>query len=186
MTTSTKTAPIKTAPTKATLTKTAQVKATATKPQMIKQSWDVKRMQEEATKMVSHKIAARIRFLKKHSGKEIDEMEKVSAHVYADSLKDRGVKTPMDLVKYLAEYEVNMFGAGASIGGDDQCAVLINQKSAVWLATLQANDFSEEQIETMQDHFSGWMKHLGHGLGFKAHIEILDDGNGSKITFTQK
>ena len=143
-------------------------------------------MQEEATKMVSHKIASRIHFLKKHPAKEIEDMEKLSAHVNADMLLSNGVKTPMDLAKYLAEYEVNMFGSEASVSGDDQCAVLINEKSTVWLETLRANDFSKKEIEAMQEHYSAWMKHLGHGMGFKAHIEITEDGNGSTITFTQK
>ena len=160
--------------------------STSMQTEKIKQSWDLQKIQEEATKMVSHKIASTIHILKKHPGKEIKEMEKVSAHITADMLKNCGVKTPMDLVKYLAEYEVNMFGAEASISGDDQCAVLINEKPTVWLETLKANDFSEEQIETMQEHFISFMKHLGHGLGFKAHIEIAEDGNSSKITFTEK
>ena len=159
---------------------------TSTKMQKIKQSWDINKLQQEATKMVSHKIASTLHILKKHPGKEISEMEKVSAHITADMLKNCGIKTPMDLAKYLAEYEVNMFGSEASISGDDHCAVLINEKSTVWLETLEANDFSEKQIETMHEHFSSFVKHLGHGLGFKTHVEIADDGRSSKITFTEK
>jgi len=159
---------------------------TSVKTQKIKQSWDIQKMQEEAVKMVSHKIVGKIHFLRKHSAKEIDEMEKLSAHVNADRLKHYGVKTPMDLARYLAEYEVNMFGSSAGASGDEECAVLTNDKCAVWSETLRTNDFTEKEIERMQEHYSSWMKHLGHAMGFKAHIEITEDGFGSKITFKQK
>ena len=47
----------------------------------VTQSWDIKAMQKAATKMVAHKIASRILFLDKHHEKEIDGMEKASAHL---------------------------------------------------------------------------------------------------------
>jgi predicted RNA-binding protein Jag len=159
---------------------------TSTKAKKITQTWDIKRLQEEAIKIQSHKIASTMHVLKKHPGKEITEMEKVSAHITADMLKNFGVKTPLDLVKYLADFEVNMFGSEASTSGDAKCAVLINEKPAVWLETLRTNTFSENQIESMQEHFSSFMKHLGHGLGFKAHVDFAEDGKSSKITFTEK
>ncbi len=152
----------------------------------IKQSWTVTDMQAAATKMVSHKIASRINFLDKHHAKEIDQMEKASAHLNAEMLIRDGVKTPLDLAKHLAEYEVNMFGSEASISGDSECASLISEKSAVWLETKQANNLSEDQIKAMHDHYSSWMKHLGHRLGFKVHIELTEDGNSSTVTFRVK
>jgi hypothetical protein len=81
----------------------------------IKQSWDIKEMQKAATTMVSEKIASRIHFLEKHNGEETEEMEKASAQLNAEKLIKSGVKTPLELVKYLAEYEVNMFGSQASL-----------------------------------------------------------------------
>ena len=101
-------------------------------------------------------------------------------------LTKSGVKTPMDLVKSLAEYEVNMFGSEASISGDDNCAVLTNEKSTVWLETIKEHNFSEDQRSAMQEHYTSWMKHLASKLGFKVHSEIAKDGNSSKLTFTSK
>jgi len=155
----------------------------ALQTQKITQTWDIKKMQAAATKMVSHKIATRIHFLKKHHAKEIDEMEKSAAHLEAEELMRSGVKTPLDLVKYLAEYEVNMFGSEASISGDDQCAVLINEKPTVWLQAKHDGSLDGHQSEAMQEHYTAWMKHLGHKLGFKAHVEIAKDGKSSKVTF---
>jgi len=44
--------------------------------QQIKQTWDVKKLQEAATKMVAHKIASRLDFIQNHPGKEIEDMER--------------------------------------------------------------------------------------------------------------
>jgi len=160
--------------------------STSMQTEKIKQSWDIKEMQEAATKMVSHKIASRINFLEKHPGKEIEEMEKASAHLNAEKMKKCGVKTPLDLAKHLAEYEVNMFGAEASVSGDDDHAVLTNEKSPVWLETKKSNNLSKDQQTTMQTHYSNWMEDLAQGLGFKAHVDIAKDGNTSQITFSRK
>ncbi len=152
----------------------------------IKQSWDIKEMQKAATTMVSEKIASRIHFLEKHNGEETEEMEKASAQLNAEKLIKSGVKTPLELVKYLAEYEVNMFGSQASFSGDDESAVLINEKSNVWLQTKHANHFSEKSVSAMMEHYISWMKHLGHKFGFKVEVEIAEDQNSSKATFSTR
>ena len=136
--------------------------------------------------MVSHKIASRIHFLENHHDREVDDMEKAAAHFGSEVLQRSGVKTPLDLVKYLAGYEVNMFGSEASISGDDDSATLINEKSTVWLETKRANSFSDAQVEKMHEHYTAWMKHLGHKFDFKVHVEIAKDGNSSTVTFTNK
>ena len=102
-------------------------------------------------------------------------MEKASAQLNSDVLQAAGIKNPLDLVKHLAEYEVNMFGSEASISGDENCATLINEKSQVWLETIKQNNLSSEQIETMLDHYGAWMKHLGHRFGYKVHIDFAKE-----------
>ena len=101
--------------------------------QKIQPTWDVKKLQEAATKMVSHKIAGRMECIQNHPGKEIENMEAHTAKIKAEMMKECGVKTPFDLVKHLAEFEVNVFGAEASIEGNDQNAVLFNERPVMWL-----------------------------------------------------
>ena len=107
--------------------------STSIQKQKLTQTWDTKKLQEAATRMVAHQITTRLQFMEKHPGKEIEDLEKASAQSKAEMMKQHGVKTPMDLVKHLAEFEVNMFAAEASIEGTDQNAVLLNEKPTVWL-----------------------------------------------------
>jgi hypothetical protein len=153
--------------------------------QKIKPTWDVKKMQEAATNMVSHKIASRLQCIENHPGKEIEEMEKHCAQMKAEVIKQYGVRTPMDLVKHLAEFEVNMFGAEASIEGNDQQATLINEKPTVWLDAKKQTHLSKDQEMKMQKHYRQWMDDLAQQFGFKAQVEIAHDGNSSKITFSK-
>jgi len=103
----------------------------------------------------------------------------------AEMMKQCGVKTPMDLAKHLAEMEVNMFGAQASVEGDDQKAVLFNEQPTVWLEAKKLIKMSKEQEQTMQKHHRQWMEDLAQGLGFKAQVEYGTDANSSKITFSK-
>lgn len=159
---------------------------TSFQKQQIKQTWDVKKLQDCATKMVAEKIAGRLKCIEKHPGKEIEEMEKASAHLRSETMKKCGVKTPMDLVKHLAEFEVNMFGTQASIGGEEKNAVLYNEKPTVWLEAKKLIHLTKAQEETLQHHYCQWMEHLAQGFGFKADVEVANDGNSSQITFSSK
>ena len=113
--------------------------------QKIKATWDVKKMQETATKMMSHQISGRLQSIEKQPGKEIDAMEQQCAHLKAQCMKESGVKTPMDLVRHLAEFEVNMFGSEASIEGNDRTAVLINEKPTVWLEAKKQSNMTKSK-----------------------------------------
>ena len=113
-------------------------------------------------------------------------MEKSSAHSKAAMLKQCGVKTPMDLAKHLAEFEVNMFASEASVEGTDQNAVLLKEKSTVWIEAKKMANMTQEQETKMQHHYRQWMEDLAQNLGFKANVELAKDGNGSKVTFSSK
>jgi len=152
----------------------------------IRPTWDVKKLQEAATKMVAHKIASRLHFIDSRPGNEIEEMERSSAQLKARMLKECGVKTPLDLVKHMAEFEVNVFNAEASVSGDENTAVLNNEKPTVWLEAKKMVQMSKEQETKMHHHYKQWNEDLAEAFGFKAQVEISPDGNKSKITFSRK
>ncbi len=154
--------------------------------QKVKQSWDMKKTQEAAAKHAAHRIVSRLQYIEKNSGKEIDELERDSALLKADMMKKCGVKTPMDLVKHIAEFEVNLYGAEASIQGDENNAILVTEKSTVWEEARKLSKMSKDQEVRMQTHYRHWIDSLAQGLGFKSHLEIANDGVSSKLTFTTK
>lgn len=149
----------------------------------VRPTWDVRKIQEAATMLVAHKIASRIQVIERCAGNEVEKMEKSSALLKAQMLKDCGVKTPMDLVNHLAEFEANMFNSQVSIGGTDKNAFIVNERPTVWLEAKRIANFSKEQESRMQQHYKEWMEYLAEALGFQATVEIAPDGNRSKITF---
>jgi hypothetical protein len=153
--------------------------------QQIKQSWDLHKMQESATKMVAMQIGCRLHFIETHPGKEIEALEKHAAQHKAEMLKGCGVTSPLELVRHIAEFETNMFGATASIEGDDSRATLFNEKPTVWLEAKKLAKLSKEQEELMGQHYKQWMLNLAEAFGYKAQVELGADGNSSKITFSK-
>ena len=154
--------------------------------QTIKQTWDLKKVQEAATKHAAHRIVSRLHFIEKHPGKEIDELEHASAHLKSEMMKKCGVRTPMDLAKHIAEFEVNVYATEANVQGDEQNAVVVTERSTVWQEAKKLGNMTKEQELTMQTHYRQWIESLAEGFGFKAQLEISKDGNSSKITFSHK
>lgn len=159
---------------------------TSVQTQQIKPTWDLKRVQEAAVTHAAYTIISRLHCIEKHAGKETDERENASAHLKSELMKKRGVKTPMDLVKHIAEFEVNMFGADANIHGDDQNATLVTEKSPVWQEAKKLGNLTKEQETIMQTHYRQWMESLAQAFGFRAQVEVSQDSNSSKITFSNR
>jgi predicted RNA-binding protein Jag len=97
-----------------------------------------------------------------------------------------GIKTPLDLVRHMAEFEVNLFGAEASISGDDNEAVLFNEKPAPWLEAKKIAKMNQEQEKEMQKHHEQWLKHLAEKLVFNIKFETAADVNSETLTFSRK
>jgi tRNA nucleotidyltransferase/poly(A) polymerase len=146
-------------------------------------------MQESAIKMSAVRIADHLDFLENHHDKkehrkEIEALDKLSAERKAEMMKGCGVKTPLELVRHIAEYETNMHGATVSIEGDDSVATLFNEKPTVWLEAKKLVKMNKEQEEKMHHHYKTWMHDLANAFGFKVKVELCPDS--SKITFSLK
>jgi hypothetical protein len=156
--------------------------------QQLKQSWDLNKVQESATMMVAMQIASHLDFLEsnheKSHGKEIEEMDKIAAHRKAQMMKKCGVTNPLELVRHLAEFETNMFGAEVSIEGDDSRATLSNEKPTVWLEAKKLANMNKEQEEKMHHHYKKWMHDLANAFGYKVQVQLTSDS--SRITFSLK
>jgi len=158
--------------------------------QLTKQSWDLQKVQEVATKMAAMQIVSHLGFIeshhdkKSHHGKEIEAMDKLSAERKAEEMKRCGVLTPLDLVRHIAEFETNMHGSITSVEGDETAATLFNEKPNVWLEAKKLGDMDEDQEEEMHHLYKKWMKNLAKEFGFKVEVEL--DSDKSKITFSVK
>jgi predicted RNA-binding protein Jag len=152
--------------------------------QKIRPSWDAKKMQEAATKLVAHKIACQISLVEKCAEPQVEETQRLSASRKAEMLKQSGVNTPLSLVEHLAELEVNLFNADVSISGDNREATLFNENPTVWLEAKKIARITRAQDEKMQRHYKQWMEYLAREFGWHAKVEISPNGDTSKITFS--
>ena len=80
---------------------------TALQKQSINPSWPVEKIREAAAcfagMMISDKLS-----LFQQSPEEIEALSRESAQKRAELFKSKGVKSPMDLVRHMAEFEVNL------------------------------------------------------------------------------
>ncbi|CAN5473033.1 hypothetical protein BH10CYA1_BH10CYA1_49850 [soil metagenome] len=77
-----------------------------------------------------------------------------------------------------------MFGATASIEGDDSRATLFNEKPVVWLEAKKLANLSREHEDKMHKHYKKWMHDLADAFDYKVQVELCSDS--SKITFSRK
>jgi len=158
---------------------------TSLQKQPIKQSWPIEKIQEAARHFAGFIISDKLLLLE-NSPQAADPLCEQSAERKAELFKSLGVKTPMDLVRHMAEFEVNLFGAQASISGDDNKAVLFNEKPAAWLEAKKIANMSPEQEKEMQKHHEQWLKNLAEKLGFSVEVDMAADRNSETLTFSRK
>ena len=153
----------------------------AKEKQNVQANWPVERMQKEFTKMIAGKIISRLKLVESGHQNAVDKFAEISAKQVAEMLKLNGVKTPLDLVKYMAEHQANLFGAKVQYAGDEKSATLFNENPTVWLEAKRIANLTPQQEELMRKEYENWKRNLAESLGFKAEVEI--DKSGSQVTF---
>jgi len=154
--------------------------------QTVKADWPIQKIQEEITKTIASKIVSRLTMLEEDQEAAVEQHEKISAEQVAEGFKKCGVKTPLDLVKHMAEHEANLFGAQVEYAGDDKSATLFNLKPTMWLEAKKMAKMTSEQEQMMHEQYENWQENLAEALGFTAEVEITNNGNSSQITFSKK
>lgn len=152
----------------------------------IQPKWSIGELRREATRMVASSIVARIKMMEKAPAGQVNKFVKSSAKEKASFFKACGVQSPLDLVKFLAEHEVNMFGSRAKISGDEDSAFVINEWPRVWLEAKRLAPMNHKQEQMMIHQYETWMQELGKTFGFTTKVQITKKGCGSTITFSRK
>lgn len=149
----------------------------------IEPTWDVDRVRKEAAKLIiEYKIAMSVA-----AQEDEDILEKMQNVFYADIVKQlaqKGISTPIALVRYLAELTVNLGGGSVSISGDDKEATiqydelpgLEDLKEKMGLTSPQKKTRMLEIYEKSLNRFSSL-------LGLKASVEVDFDKPFARIKF---
>ncbi len=115
--------------------------------------------------------------------KAVDEFQTELRNFRVESLKKVGVKTPIELVKALAEFEANLFGSKIEIWGDETKAFMAYNQCAMWNAMKKIGQFTEQQEEEMGSKFAHCMQMLAKEFGFKGETKF--EGEACVLSFSK-
>lgn len=144
---------------------------TATKT-VIESKWAINKIQEESTLLLSKQWFAAFEVLSKYGPEAIKEFEQKMLQEKAEHYKKLGVKTPIELVKAMAEFEVNVFGSKIEVSGDDKEAWLTYQLCGCWNAMQKARPMTPEMEEKMGQCFQTHVGYLAEAFGFKGEVKF--------------
>ena len=149
----------------------------------VDKKWEAKKIQETSTSMFAHVFVAVEHVLSKVDSKVREEYETMIRQHKINHFKTLGVKTPIDLVRAIAETEHNLFGSEIEISGDEHKATLKYNSCGMWNQMQKVAKFTPEQEKAMGEHCTeSWTK-IAKEFGFKFEPKMTD--NSYEMTFSK-
>lgn len=142
----------------------------------IETKWETKKTQDVASKMMASMFVSALEALSKHGGeKAIEEFTTISRQHKVDYYKHLGVKTPIDLVRAIAETEHNVFGSQIEIHGDAKKATLKYNSCGLWDSMQKLGKFTPEQEEKMGAQCASNWTNIAKEFGFTYEPKMEKD-----------
>jgi hypothetical protein len=151
---------------------------------IVEPKWNTHEIQESNAIVHARTMLAAMKHVAKLGGdKAVEEFQTELRSFRVESLKKVGVKTPIDLVKALAEFEANLFGSKIEIWGDEAKAFMAYNQCAMWNAMKKVGQFTEKQEEEMGSKFEHCMQMLAKEFGFKGETKF--EGEACTLSFSK-
>ncbi|MBY0546880.1 MAG: hypothetical protein K2W95_06285 [Candidatus Obscuribacterales bacterium] len=157
--------------------------ATATKT-TVTPTWTTTQIQETTVRVMMSHYMAMGKVAEKFGPEAHVEFQRALNHLKAEYLKTQGVKTPVELVKHMAEMETNVFGSTVTWWGDETKASLHYDNCACWNAMQKSGCVTPETEKQMGQGFANSIRLLGEEFGFKGELEFGD--KTATMHFTRK
>jgi hypothetical protein len=160
--------------------------ATLTK-ETVEAKWNVEKLQEEFARTVATNSMTAMSVMSKHGEEMSKEFSTAMRHGKVEHLKQLGVKTPVELVKAMAEMEANLFGSKIEIWGDEKAAHIKYVSCGMWNAMKKVSKM-DAQEETkwgakMATQMDSCMQEMAKEFGFKSEMKI--EGQVCSVSFTK-
>jgi len=150
----------------------------------IKPVWTIAQLQENVARAFAQNMLASMQVVGKIGGeKAVEELQAAMRANKIEHLKGLGVKTPIELVKAMAEFEANVFGSVVEIWGDEKSAHMTYQSCGMWNAIQKYGKMTEEQMEKMGSGFQNCMSLTAKEFGLNAEVKM--DKEICTINFTK-
>lgn len=159
--------------------------ATTLEKTPVKTTWKAEKIQKAGTELLARTWMTAFETLCQADHKYVEEFDKKMSEGRIKHLKELGVKTPIDLVKAMSEFEANVFGSKMEIVGDEKEAKIIYSSCGMWEAMKGCCGMTKELEEKMGNNFQACMSRVGEAFGFDAKVEFTSE-TCAITTFTKK
>jgi hypothetical protein len=153
---------------------------TATK---VNTKWETKHVQEVTSNLVASTWLAAHQVISKLDQKAQQEFHNLLREHKINHYKSLNVKTPMDLVRAIAETDHNVFGSDIEISGDANKATLKYNSCGMWNACQKLGKFTPEQETKMGEQCSSTWTQIAKEFGFKYEPKMEKDSY--EMTFSK-
>ncbi|MBS1954767.1 MAG: hypothetical protein JST89_11305 [Cyanobacteria bacterium SZAS-4] len=152
---------------------------------VVEQTWTVKQIQEAASAMAANMCFSAKSVLMEHGDMALlTKYENAVRKGKIDHYKALGVKTPIELVKAMAETETNVFGSEIEIMGDDKSATLNYLSCAMWnQMEKMMGKMTPEQQEKAGASFQNCVMETAKAFDLKGDVKMGE--KACTITFTK-
>jgi hypothetical protein len=151
---------------------------------VIEPKWTTHQIQENVARVHAMTFMTAMNHLGKVGGeKAIEEFQNEMRTFKVEHLKTLGVKTPIELAKALAEFEVNVFGSKIEIWGDETKAFIQYNQCAMWNSMKKFGKLTEKQEEEMGAKYEHCMQMLAKDFGFKSETKF--EGETCILSFSK-
>jgi hypothetical protein len=152
---------------------------------LVEPTWTIKQNQEAAAAIAANMCFSAKSVLEKHGDKALlAEYEKTVRAGKVQHYKTLGVKTPLELVKAMAETETNVFGSQIEISGDEKSASLNYVSCAMWNSMEKMmGKMSKEQEEKAGASMQNCVMETAKEFGFTGEVKLGE--KTCTITFTK-
>ena len=150
-------------------------------------TWTPAKIQEQTALAFARQTLATMTVLRKLGPEAMKEFQHASVVSKADFYKTEGVKTPIQLVKAMAEFETSALGSKIKVWGDDKQASMEYEVCACFNA-MQKSAKEPMNMEDMGKCYTTSMEAFANEFGFTAQV-VMGKNPGepsSTLTFIKK
>jgi hypothetical protein len=135
-------------------------------------TWNVTKIQDEVSAAMMRNWLVTLKVVEKFGPEAVQELNKSFTTMKIDYYKAQGVKTPIDLVKAMAEFETNVFGSKMTIWGDEKQAVVEYQVCGCYNAMVNSLKLPQAEIEKLGKNCAANSELLAKEFGMKVEMKF--------------
>lgn len=149
----------------------------------IEAKWTPEKLQQEAAQAIIGGWATAMKIFEKMGPEAVGEYERAMLEHKVEMYKKLNVKTPVELVKAMAEHEANLFGSKIVVWGDETEAKMEYETCGCWETMQKLMPMTPEMEKKMGEGWTKSIQMMAKALGFKGEVQMGE--KTSVITFTK-